>query len=642
MKNTIRITLLLCGCILWMGTREAAAQLPRKKSDIKVLYVGGTPEFETMLRNDYTAEELDSSVRARMASFEAFLKTYFSSVTVIHANDYTQQLSDKYDVTVMDGVPKPVVSGYQDRAKGIYLSEGYLTEDFDRPIVTIGFISDKIGRRIGTKNDWYCLCLRSHAHRWRAEHPIFHGPFAVKMTVTDEPTPEPIYNFPHYFNGKVPARMAMWRVQTNDYNADESPRIGLVSRPGGYEDSPEAEYISSGVCDKSPDAVAIGRHGNHFHWGFAASPAHMTEEAKPVLANAIVYIAQFAGQTPIARKYNDRAATRGYAADLKQFISRDAYEMSLKATAERDKYMAELKAKAQEKQARGEALNQVDEIALASSPSPVPSYEQYLQQAGRSLYGRFGTDVPAYNRYLDENLDYFYAAAGYGLEVDEDAKSLGIANNDKRLLDQAIRLLEEGREADKARRILLRYTLVDFATPAEWRTWYDNYQDRLFFTESGGWVFLVNSREPGVNDYKAFQERRSARNITVGATTDEEPVAVAAGVVVMQDGSRLLHIRFDMHPGYHIYGHVSKSDTYLPTEIEVTLPAGYHATGTLRKPAAGYYNRSGTTVYKASAVFSQAFAGAGAGELKCKVTYQCCDANICFPPVTKELTVEVK
>ena len=36
----------------------------------------------------------------------------------------------------------------------------------------------------------------------------------------------------------------------------------------------------------------------------------MTDEARDVFANAVVYIAGFAGQTPVARKYNDRINTR--------------------------------------------------------------------------------------------------------------------------------------------------------------------------------------------------------------------------------------------------------------------------------------------------------------------------------------------
>ena len=108
--------------------------------------------------------------------------------------------------------------------------------------------------------------------------------------------------------------------------------------------------------------------------------------------------------------------------------------------------------------------------------------------------------------YYRENIDYFYGGEGmYVLSIDEDVKSLGIPYNDKRLLDTAIRLLEKGKETEKANRILHRYTLCRFEAPQEWRTWYEKNKERLFFTESGGWLFMVNTREPDpANDYSCL------------------------------------------------------------------------------------------------------------------------------------------
>lgn len=539
------LLLLLLQCL------AVEAAKPVKKADLKILYVGGTSEFFPY-GDSIPSDVLKESVASRMKAFESFLKDYFTSVTVIHADEYVQSMSDDYDVTVMDGKPKSIVPRYQDKEKGIYLEAGYLTEDFDRPLLAIGDISDCVGRRIGTKNDWFCLCLYSDAVNWRTEHPIFHGPFDVKMTVVDKPTPE-AFRYPSNFEDEVvPETMPMWRVQVEGYEESEPmKRIGMVSRPEGYEDSPDAEYISSGVCAKYPSAVAIGRHGNFFHWGFAASPAYMTEEAKPVLANAIVYISKFAGQTPIARKYDDRIYVRWRGHDRK-------------------------------------------------SPVKDP-----------------------------------YVYRNYG-EVDEDVKSLGIPNDDKRLLDAAIRLLENGQDTDKARRILTRYTLNDFATAEEWRAWYEKYKDKLFFTESGGWLFLVNTREPGVNDYSSFLERQVAKQIPAGETNDREPVAITADVTVMQDGSRMLNIKTVIHPGYHIYAKVAKGDPFIATKVEVTLPDGCTAVGELKRPQGSYYTSNGTTVYKDAVVFSQKFTGDAKGEVKCKVTYQCCDPTICFPPKTEE------
>ena len=161
------------------------AKSPEKKSDLRVLYVGGLPDIETVGVPAVPQDVYQASVSDRMKSFESFLNDYFTSVTVIRAENYTQAMSDDYDVTVMDGLPMPTLPQYQDRAQGISYMHGFVTEDFDRPMLTIGYVSEKIGRRIGSKNDWYCLCLLSDALHWREDHPIFHGPFDAEMTVVD-------------------------------------------------------------------------------------------------------------------------------------------------------------------------------------------------------------------------------------------------------------------------------------------------------------------------------------------------------------------------------------------------------------------------------------------------------------------------
>lgn len=131
------------------------AQLPVKKVALKVLYVGGTSDFYASGVRNIPTDVLNTSVAKRMNAFEKFLNDYFTSVTVIKAENYTQELSDNYDVTIMDGRPRAMIPSYQDRVKNIYLTEGYLSNDFNRPMLTIADMSDQIGRRTGTKHDWY-------------------------------------------------------------------------------------------------------------------------------------------------------------------------------------------------------------------------------------------------------------------------------------------------------------------------------------------------------------------------------------------------------------------------------------------------------------------------------------------------------
>jgi len=120
----------------------------------------------------------------------------------------------------------------------------------------------------------------------------------------------------------------------------------------------------------------------------------------------------------------------------------------------------------------------------------------------------FGEDEQKYIRYYTENYPYIYGLpTSYEIEVDEDAKAWQIPNNDVRLLEKAIQCLEEGMEVERAHRILSRYTLCEFSTPAEWRAWFNQYRDKLFFTESGGWLFMVNEQGAPGNDYNVLKHR---------------------------------------------------------------------------------------------------------------------------------------
>lgn len=621
MKNILIFSLLAVFCL---NVSATCAPQQTDKSKLRVLYVGGNPDME---------RGGEASVKERMASFEKMLNNYFTSVTVVHADDYTQQMSYDYDVTVMDGRPKEITPMFMDQEKGIYLKPGYFTEDFDKPILTIGALGDELGRRIGTKNDWYCLCLDADALGWREGHPIFKGPFEVKMTVVNKPTPADAFHYAHFFDGNLPAEIPMWKVQTKGYATDEGFPIGLVSRAWGYEDSPEAEIISGGVSSKSLDAVAIGRHGNWFHWGFAASPTYLTDEAQSVLANAIVYISQFDGQGLIARKYSDRIATREILKEMKFIASEEMYAGMTEMTEKSNKVMAEEAQKAKAKQARGEELDEREKMLLNFKPADPTPRETILQMYMPAHFARFGTDSEAYARYFDENRDYFFDGSGnYQLVVDEDAKSLGIPNNDIRLLDEAIKMLEAQRETDKARRILTRYTLVDFGTAKEWREWFGKNRNNMFFTESGGWIWLINSREPGVNDYRVWEARRVLSAVEPGETNDNNPVAVAASLETLQSGEKAVYIKIKVHPGYHIYNYVAFSDPFIATKIEVEVPDGYSKVGELQMPSSKYYNQSGTTIWDGTIVFTQIITGSGPGTVECKINYQSCANDVCFPP----------
>ena len=177
-------TLLLAMSITVMGAV--------KKTKLRVLYVGGHSNLETFA-TDYDKAENERSVKERTASFEQFLGEYFTTVKVVMADDYNYKMSYDYDVTVLDGQPKPLeqqqtVMDGQRFVKRIEAK--YFPDDFDRPVITMAELGERVGRRMGLKTDWYCKCLDQWALGMRTSHPIFKGPYRVKMTLVDRPTPE--------------------------------------------------------------------------------------------------------------------------------------------------------------------------------------------------------------------------------------------------------------------------------------------------------------------------------------------------------------------------------------------------------------------------------------------------------------------
>ena len=71
--------------------------------------------------------------------------------------------------------------------------------------------------------------------------------------------------------------LKVWKVETKSFPAIDP---GLVYHPYGFEDSPDAELIASGLNSKDPHAIALARQGNFFLWGFSASPSDMTFDAQ--------------------------------------------------------------------------------------------------------------------------------------------------------------------------------------------------------------------------------------------------------------------------------------------------------------------------------------------------------------------------
>lgn len=640
-------TLSLLAVMLLMSLVSLAAV---KKTNLKVLYVGGHSDIETF-GADYDKEANAKSIVARTAAWESYLKEYFTTVKTVQGSDYNYKMSYDYDVTIIDGDPKPLeprkmVSSNGKFDKIVYAK--YFPDDFDRPVITIADESETVGRRMGVKNDWYCLCLLGHAYGLNTKNAIFQGPYPVTLTMESRPTPSGAREYAGMVHETLPELTPMWLVHGKDYGNTKGYKVGMVTRPWGYLDSPDTEVISGGESAKSYDAIAIGRHANWLHWGFAASPADMTDEAKPVFANAVVYISKFAGHRIIARKLNEGIATRVRADEMKYQVSRETYEAYKAIIDESNKAIAHAADSLKQLQTAGKELSSMEQqyIAIAEHPQQVPSYLDYVKERAGELYKQFGTDVDKYAAYYSENKPYFYGSFDdYGLKLDEDAKSLGLSNNDKRLLDKAISLWEQGTDVEKAKRILYRYTLLRYDNAKDFRAWFKKYQQKLFFTESGGWLWLVNDTNPKTpgNDYSVLKYNDIDESTIApmkNKATREDPVALSYAVTREGSDGGEITIRMKIFSGYHIYSVVSDEDPYIETKYEWQTEGDVQLDGEMQKPAGKLMNGSKSIIFEGEQVLRQRFTGKQ-GKVKLTVSYQACDEHACLMPMTKTLEIEI-
>ena len=142
-------------------------------------------------------------------------------------------------------------------------------------------------------------------------------------------------------------------------------------------------------------------------------------------------------------------------------------------------------------------------------------------------------------------------------------------------------------------------------------------------------------------------QSEASRRLGVGRTSIRSWISRiesegVAGLEKAANGNREIVVRLKIHPGYHIYAYVAESDPFVTTQVELQLPEGWTIVGKPKLPSAKSYNKQGTTVYEDEAIFRYEISGSGQGEAKCTVSYQCCDAHICFPPIEKELKEMLK
>ncbi len=106
------------------------------------------------------------------------------------------------------------------------------------------------------------------------------------------------------------------------------------------------------------------------------------------------------------------------------------------------------------------------------------------------LWEKYGFDPDGLVQYYRENLEFVYRDKVF--RIDSELKALGTdSNRSLDTLERLIGLLQGDTHADTAQRLLTRYTNQSFQNADGWMRWFENNRDRIFFSDVGGYKFLV-------------------------------------------------------------------------------------------------------------------------------------------------------
>ena len=462
----------------------------------------------------------------------------------------------------------------------------------------------------------------------------------------------------------------MWKVQTEGYQNKSGMLVGTVSYD--LSDAPDGEFICGGLNSKGPKSMAIGRQGNYLHWGFAVSPTYMTDEAKLVFVNAIHYIHKFKGHRAFTTK--KPVSVRTQIDSLLYRLSdrgNDVWAAYIEESAVEDR---KIKRELSDRKAAGEKLNESDEARL-DWDEPTWDRMDALKRLPSSLRDELGNDIDSYVKYFSENRDYMFSdpERRYApLEVDADAKELGIPNHDLRILDKCVQLLHENPKNGLARRVLERYTERQFESAGQWQEWLAERRDYLFFSEPSGYKFLLDTNRvlaagkqrwliEAVVARRKIADQMLVNGISVDQPNDDQPVKYDCRLVALggeafeelnakkeksDDGKPFrLIVKFKIQDGWHLYASVPKGEPYIQTNLKVIVPAGVSVNApwkrSVAKPSA---SSNDLTIWESECVWSIDLNVSDKSALETKVelilNYQACNEERCRRPVSK--TIELK
>lgn len=297
--------------------------------------------------------------------------------------------------------------------------------------------------------------MYEYIHVWDENHKIFNSP--VKVDVKTETIKAPANYDYREFKGrwKDPSKMPVIKTHNTKPPTKDISWGYAIYDDGGLADSPDVELICGGVTGKGPSYYSILRHGNYMLWGFSSTPSDFTQQGKELFLNCMHYMASLKEEYPLVKML---------------MHSRKAIINTIEHT-------------------------RVNKAFFSHLPWYIP--EETMKKWGKNLdeLEKWYKENEAYLVGKEGKYDKDKKRLDRTFNPDEDAKKLGTPNNSVASLGKWIELLGSDNEETQKRALALikRYvSCATFTEKAEWKKWYDENKDYIFFSDVGGFKFFVD------------------------------------------------------------------------------------------------------------------------------------------------------
>ena len=376
----------------------------------------------------------------RASDFEPFLKKYFLQVESVSLDEFKSSQAKDFDVVLLDWPQSHTM-------RGNWLNGSPLgnRDEWNKPTVLLGSAGLNLAVVWKLKGGSGCTCLAPVAYNLR-NHPIFKSPIPIDINATTNiPTPETFA--PELKTSTIPVIPLVDGIRQYHSVINDNAR-GWSTHYYEFADMPEVEVFSGGINEQTPRSAAFWRQGNLLHFGFEQSPAQLNSVGCAMLVNGIVYISHFTEDRPID-------ITPSVFGPEKIAISRNR------------------------------AKNYFSRF-----PTDVTNIFSAATLAAFNWH-----DASVAQTWFESAQPWLHPNSENSLEIDSEAKSLGVSFDSPEFLPKTIAALRDEKTKATAAILLARYVFQPLGTNAsadEWEKWWHENSPYVFYSELGNYSWYID------------------------------------------------------------------------------------------------------------------------------------------------------